>query len=124
MPNYVLNLIFVFLLENGIQLHYNKEKIWCDWPEAVECGDRPVCDINDENCDEVKTPTNAPKGTCESLGHCSSKDEGDLKPLGPCESCFCQCSHQSYTQFCCPSGLVYNPDLGMCDWEWDTPGCQ
>jgi len=38
-------------IENGIQLHYNEDKIWCDWPDHVECGSRPICDQNDENCE-------------------------------------------------------------------------
>ena len=25
---------------------------YCDFPENVECGDRPLCDTNDENCEE------------------------------------------------------------------------
>ena len=118
-------------LENGIQLHYNEEKVWCDWPEKVDCGNRPVCDVNDENCDGDYEPTEHPLDptdppvihTCESLGHCSTKEEGDLKPLGPCEACFCECTHQSYTQLCCPPGLVFNPEKNMCDWKNETPGC-
>ena len=26
--------------------------MWCDHPERVNCGDRPICDKNDENCDD------------------------------------------------------------------------
>jgi len=37
--------------KNGIQLHYNEDKVWCDWPDKVNCGNRPICDINDENCE-------------------------------------------------------------------------
>jgi len=117
--------------QNGIQLHYNEKNVWCDWPEKVDCGNRPVCDVNDENCDGDNEPTENPIDpteapvtvTCESLGHCSTKEEGDLKPLGPCESCFCECSHQSYWQICCPAGLVFNPEKNMCDWQNKTPGC-
>jgi len=37
--------------ENGIQLHYNEDNVWCDWPDKVNCGNRPICDTNDENCE-------------------------------------------------------------------------
>ena len=32
------------------QLHWEQANIWCDYPSNVYCGDRPVCDENDENC--------------------------------------------------------------------------
>ena len=35
---------------NGLQLQYNEDIIQCDFDERVDCGTRPVCDINDENC--------------------------------------------------------------------------
>ena len=25
---------------------------YCDYPDVVDCGDREVCDDNDENCEE------------------------------------------------------------------------
>jgi len=37
--------------ESGIQLHYNEDNVWCDWPDRVDCGSRPICDVNDENCE-------------------------------------------------------------------------
>ena len=27
-------------------------KQYCDFPENVECGDRPLCDENDANCED------------------------------------------------------------------------
>ena len=38
---------------NGKQECFDVDHKWCDWPERVDCGDRPICDENDENCDEV-----------------------------------------------------------------------
>lgn len=29
----------------------------CDWPERVDCGNRPICDDNDENCGVPTTTT-------------------------------------------------------------------
>ena len=31
-------------------------KQYCDFPENVECGDRPLCDENDANCEERESP--------------------------------------------------------------------
>ena len=35
---------------------YSDENQWCDFPENVDCGMRPVCDEHDENCHMVTTP--------------------------------------------------------------------
>ena len=29
---------------------YSPEHNWCDFPDRVDCGNRPICDENDENC--------------------------------------------------------------------------
>ena len=29
---------------------YRPSNIQCDWADRVDCGDRPICDKNDENC--------------------------------------------------------------------------
>ena len=42
---------------------YDPEHTWCNYPNKVECGDRPVCDKNDENCDEGTTSKPDPTGT-------------------------------------------------------------
>ena len=49
---FILNSIFVV---NGKQECFDEVNIWCDWPERVNCGNRPICDENDENCNEVKS---------------------------------------------------------------------
>ena len=35
--------------------------MWCDHPERVDCGERPICDKNDQNC--IYPSTVAPKTT-------------------------------------------------------------
>ena len=124
-------------------MFYDHKNNWCNWPDTVNCGDRPVCDINNENCHEQDATTtdyetttkqtqvttddgkstHKPDQTCESLGPCSSNESGNLKPLGACKTCFCECANHAYVQLCCPSGLVFNPDLNLCDWPNHTPGC-
>ena len=47
---------------------YDPEHTWCNYPNKVDCGDRPICDENDENCDEGTTskpdPTGNPDFVC------------------------------------------------------------
>ena len=38
----------------GVQLLYDHHHNYCDWPERVNCGSRPICDENNENCHEQK----------------------------------------------------------------------
>ena len=44
--------IITFLV-NGKQECFDPVNTWCDWPERVDCGNRPICDENDENCNTV-----------------------------------------------------------------------
>ena len=40
----------------------------CDYPDRVDCGDRPVCDDNDENCEEWHLTTTTPKSSpCDGI---------------------------------------------------------
>merc|ERR1712165_678761 len=42
--------------QNGQQLLYNAAAVQCDWADRVNCGDRPICDENDENCEDPIPP--------------------------------------------------------------------
>ena len=44
--------IIIFIV-NGKQECFDPVNTWCDWPERVDCGSRPICDENDENCNTV-----------------------------------------------------------------------
>ena len=52
---------------------------YCDYPENVYCGARPICDEFDENCE--LQPTEAPS-QCDAIP-CGSGLT--YEPLGPCE---------------------------------------
>merc|ERR1711934_739349 len=34
----------------GTQMYYDPVNIWCEELSKVDCGDRPICDVNDQNC--------------------------------------------------------------------------
>ena len=67
-----------YLVENGQQLMYDPNNNWCDWPNRVQCGDRPICDEFDENCQNPhsttpktstsKPSTPRPTNKCQNIG--------------------------------------------------------
>ena len=64
----------IHFLEDGIQELYDPTHTWCNYPNKVDCGDRPICDENDENCNAAPTtdptaPTKAPFECPESSGY-------------------------------------------------------
>ena len=70
------NIVNYYFLEGGVQQLYDPDHVWCDYPNKVDCGDRPICDENDENCDEAPTtvtdptaPTKAPFECPEPSGY-------------------------------------------------------
>ena len=106
-------------LVNGKQLLYRPSNNQCDWPERVECGDRPVCDKNDENCVEHHVTTPTPT-VCDTI----PCDHGDgFYPEGNCSQCFCRCVGGAHFETCCDTGLVFNPSTNQCDWSWNVNGC-
>ena len=118
---------------------YRQSNIQCDWADRVECGDRPICDKNDENCHEPsktsttttqKPTTPEPSNTsttttlkptlCRNV-KCDGSNE--FYPEGACKQCFCQCDHGIANEICCHPGLVFNPIKNYCDWPKNVDGC-
>ena len=65
--------IYSLLFVAGIQEHYAPDRVQCDYPDRVDCEDRPICDENDENCIEpastvstITPPTGNPDFDCPS----------------------------------------------------------
>jgi len=111
--------------KSGQQLLYDPTTTWCDWPDRVTCGARPVCDIHDKNCNsqptQAPTTTKAPNA-CDKFGACAKP--GDLKPQGDCQQCFCECGSGKWLQICCQPHLVFNERIGQCDWTFNVPDCK
>merc|ERR1711936_925453 len=102
-------------------LYYRQSNIQCDYPARVDCGDRPVCDNNDENRHDwhITTTTKRPS-PCDGV-EC---DHGnDYYPEGICKPCFCQCHDGVQDEICCQPGLVFNPATNTCGWPYNTDGC-
>ena len=69
----ILVLIMKILYYNSnynskLGLYYRQSNIQCDYPARVDCGDRPVCDNNDENCHDwhITTTTKKPS-PCDGI---------------------------------------------------------
>ncbi len=82
----------------------------------MDCGDRPICDEDDDNCGAT------------SGGSCSEVicEEGEMIELGPCERCLCQCTGDGEgegDELCCSEDLVWDPSQGACVEEDENPGC-
>merc|ERR1712018_1019225 len=102
-------------------LLYRPSNVQCDYPDRVDCGDRPVCDDNDENCEDHHLTTTTPKPSpCDDI-ECDHGD--DFYPEGTCKPCFCQCHDGVQDEICCQPGLVFNPATNTCDWPYNTNGC-
>ena len=118
---------------------YRPSNIQCDWADRVECGDRPVCDKNDENChggsttttlEPAKTTTQKPSSSTEKppnpntlCKNVKCKGDNEFYPEGDCKQCFCQCDHGIAGEICCPLGLVFNSISNRCDWPYNVVGC-
>ena len=46
-----------FSASNGDQELWNPDKTYCDYPDRVNCGDRPICKPDDSDCNIYTTPT-------------------------------------------------------------------
>ncbi|KAJ0175048.1 hypothetical protein K1T71_009189 [Dendrolimus kikuchii] len=127
-------------------LLYNPYTKQCDWPENVDCGDRIVSDtekndndnvsndnnedganedndkgdINDEeDCDENNGIDSGNTCNCnpsEAQGMCAvAKSDGTLIAHENCNQ-FYLCDNGQPVALKCPSSLLYNPYIELCDW--------
>lgn len=101
-------------------LLYDPVHVWCDFPDRVDCGDRPVCDECDEGC-FTATHTSQTPSPSECSQECS---EDGLFPEACCDNSFCQCfGGIGYLQHCQP-GLFFNENTHTCDFPFNIPCCQ
>merc|ERR1711892_676041 len=105
---------------------FNTKYDGCDYPEEVECGDRPVCGDCDEDCEYQSTP--APD--CGHLLDCSSLPGGWYPDPYNCRKYWhCEADYDTEaTHFLCDDNLLYDPDQVSCDFPanvrcGDRPVC-
>ena len=61
----VLNLLLLSTAPNGEQELYNPTQKWCDYPERVDCGERPICKPDNTGCVDGENST-LPPNTCQT----------------------------------------------------------
>ncbi|EDW40154.1 GL25110 [Drosophila persimilis] len=91
-------------------LQFNPSTLDCDFPENVKC---------DDGSAPPSGPNAGPSGTyCESHGRCVGQPDGTM--FGDASTTYssayvvCQCECE--VDFNCNAGLLYNPQLKVCDW--------
>jgi hypothetical protein len=57
-------------------LFYDHKHNYCDWPSYVDCGKRPICDINNKNCHEQDATTPEYETTTEKE-HVTTTDDDE-----------------------------------------------
>jgi len=100
-------------------LLYNAELIQCDYPERVDCGDRPICGPCDEDCHtQPPPPTTIPPERCQH--ECTADG---LFAEECCGSAFCQCYGGHGYVLHCETGLVFNDASKTCDYPANVACC-
>jgi len=103
---------------------YDAKNHWCDFPENVDCHQRPICDDCDENCHFAPTTTQAStdKDPTDCSEYCLS-DWGDFE-MGCCNYYFCKCSYGRGTVIPCQNtDTVFVQGKDYCDWRYNVPCC-
>lgn len=121
---------------------FSEARGYCDYPETVDCGDRPLCNDDDEDCEERerrRVPTGHAKHVpidplfdsdhvttmatpevCEGV-ECQEGDE--IISFEPCSEFYCVCSNGVPYKQECADGTVYNPEVEGCDFPENNPEC-
>ena len=83
---------------------FNPEIGVCDWPYNVEgCNEAAADQCHDDNGAPVSTLPFEKPGDCGS---------------------FYQCGAGVLYEMSCPDGLAFNPQLKVCDYPYNVPGCE
>jgi len=106
--------------KDGDHLLYNADKVQCDFPNRVDCGERQVCDECDNNCHENECEDCGGDADCGPPDHhpddiCVGRNDGWYPDLFNCAK-YWHCSAEKGTHFLCASGLVYESNKVQCDW--------
>jgi len=105
---------------------WDSDNHWCDFPDRVNCGQRPICDACDDNCitTTVTTPTPPTTTTEDDTLHCTEYCHGDGDfAMGCCNNTFCKCEGGVGYPYPCPNGLVFVQEKDYCDYRANVPCC-
>ncbi|KAJ8718588.1 hypothetical protein PYW08_002825 [Mythimna loreyi] len=99
----------------------------CQWPETVECGDRPISEgpdkEEDSGSDDVSDGDNDWTCNCnpgEAPSICAAEgSDGILVAHQNCNQ-FYKCADGGPVTFSCAPSLLYNPYKEACDWAYNV----
>ncbi len=92
----------MFSLADGKQELYDPVNTWCDYPERVDCGNRPICDVNDENCHDQDNGGNEDDDVCKDLPDGYHPDPENCVQYWHCFDGILE------KEFTCPVGMCIN----------------
>jgi len=90
-------------------LLYDPVNNWCNYPESVQCGDRPICGPCDEDC---QTTTVA----CDHQMDCSAMPDGWYPDTYNCRK-YWHCEGGQGTHYLCENNLLFDPVHIWCDFS-------
>jgi len=83
---------------------FNPRYDGCDFPENVDCGQRPICDECNDNCTDPPPPID-----CDHPIDCKDKGTGWYEDPYSCIK-YWNCQGSTATHFICPDGLMAKVD--------------
>ena len=92
-------------------LLYDPANVWCNHPESVDCGDRPICNVCDEDCVTEPPPT----PPCDHILDCTNRQDGWYEDPFNCRK-YWHCDHGRGEHYMCEGNLLYDPYNRWCDY--------
>merc|ERR1711973_102199 len=113
-------------VKNGLQLLWRSEKVYCDYPDQVNCGNRPICDVNDENCRGGEGSGGVTDEQCQLLlPQCPPGGADGYLEVEKCNACACRCLGGSISATCpCTVPETYfDVEQVRCRYFSENPEC-
>ena len=88
-------------------LLYDPVNTWCNYPDSVQCGDRPICGPCDEDCQTTTLP-------CDHQMDCSSMPDGWYPDTYNCRK-YWHCENGQGQHYTCDDNLLFDSGHVWCD---------
>ena len=96
-------------------LVYDPVNVWCNFPESVDCGDRPVCNVCDEDCVIPSTPN----PDCDHPMDCTAMPDGWYPDPYNCRK-YWHCEAGKGHHYTCQDSFLFDPVHVWCDWPYNV----
>ena len=118
---------------NGVGTHhicdddmlFDPFNIWCEWLDLEDCGDRPICDVCDQNCYSI-IPV-PPTLDCGHQLDCTTRPDGWYADPWNCRK-YWECDNGVGSHGICGDNTLFDPFHVWCDYSdhvtcGDRPVC-